>query len=301
MSTALGQRGTGLYGYKKTMNEKAHGLGSFRIHLLGAPRPIGMQLVQPDGEVTAGRLGIAIAEASDSGGPCITCRGDVGISHAKGLEIGNLALPVGHGREITESRSLSQRHTPRDLRRNGLMTTIGSRIRHRRKELGIDRRDLAKAVGISYTTLADLETERSKSTTVLDRIADKLGVSTEWLRTGRPKREGKVNESLATRPVRLDPDMIAETAKALRLYFERQGIAFSIEDDPELFIQAYGWRVELPEVPTPQNHIDFGSRLAGLKPKGVSADERGTGVPDVGTSPAEAGQRRRRANTRGDI
>lgn len=65
------------------------------------------------------------------------------------------------------------------------METIGDRIRAERKAQGIERGDLAKSAGIAYTTLADLENGRSKSTTALHKVAKRLGVRPEWLETGK--------------------------------------------------------------------------------------------------------------------
>lgn len=63
--------------------------------------------------------------------------------------------------------------------------TIGERIRSRREKLGIDRDDLAAAAGLTYSTIADLENGRSRSTTKLHLIAARLMTNTKWLETGR--------------------------------------------------------------------------------------------------------------------
>lgn len=69
------------------------------------------------------------------------------------------------------------------------MTTIGERIRAERERQEISREDLAKAAGISRTTLSDLELGYSKSTTALHKIAARLGVSASWLEQGRGRKE----------------------------------------------------------------------------------------------------------------
>ncbi len=53
---------------------------------------------------------------------------------------------------------------------------IGNRIRHARKKLGINMKDFAKKVGISYLTLYRVETDRvSPSVALLSDIAHHLG------------------------------------------------------------------------------------------------------------------------------
>ena len=76
------------------------------------------------------------------------------------------------------------------------MTTIGDRIRAEREAQGITRPDLARSAGISPTTLSDLELGRSKSTTALHKIAVRLGVSVNWLETGRGNRREELGEDL---------------------------------------------------------------------------------------------------------
>lgn len=83
----------------------------------------------------------------------------------------------------------SQRHSVTEFRLNVGMVTIGDRIRAEREAQGVDRKDLAKSAGIAYSTLADLEAGRSKSTTALHKIARRLGLRIEWLEYGKgPKR-----------------------------------------------------------------------------------------------------------------
>lgn len=72
------------------------------------------------------------------------------------------------------------------------MKTIGDRIRAVREEKGISRADLARAAGLAYSTLADLENGNSSGTTALHKIAEFLGVRARWFETGRGSREQMV-------------------------------------------------------------------------------------------------------------
>lgn len=65
------------------------------------------------------------------------------------------------------------------------MNSIGQRIREEREKQKITRAELARAAGIAATTLSDLELGRSKSTTGLHKIAERLGVRVSWLETGK--------------------------------------------------------------------------------------------------------------------
>ena len=77
------------------------------------------------------------------------------------------------------------------------MNSIGQRIREEREAQGVSRADLARFAGIAQTTLSDLELGRSKSTTGLHKIAERLRVRTSWLESGKgPKTNlGTTDES----------------------------------------------------------------------------------------------------------
>lgn len=85
------------------------------------------------------------------------------------------------------------RHSVTEVRSNSRMGTVGARIRFEREAQGVSREDLAKAAGIGVSTLSDLELDRSKSTTKLHRIAERLGVRTEWLETGKSPKQADVH------------------------------------------------------------------------------------------------------------
>ena len=69
------------------------------------------------------------------------------------------------------------------------METIGSRLRQEREAQGIDRKAFARATGIGYSTIAELERGGMQTSTKLRVIAEALGVSLSWIETGKgPKR-----------------------------------------------------------------------------------------------------------------
>lgn len=66
----------------------------------------------------------------------------------------------------------------------GDVSTIGTRIRQRRLELGLTQRDLAgPGVSPSYVSLIE-DDRRRPSIKALRRLAPKLDVSVVWLETG---------------------------------------------------------------------------------------------------------------------
>lgn len=93
-----------------------------------------------------------------------------------------------------------------------------------REAKGISRADLAKAAGLAYSTLSDLEGGKARSTTVLHHIAARLGTRVEYLETGKgsPERGASPDEDWAeitgvSQAVALgegsEPDEYAETHK----------------------------------------------------------------------------------------
>ncbi|MCW5699439.1 MAG: helix-turn-helix transcriptional regulator [Rhodospirillales bacterium] len=66
---------------------------------------------------------------------------------------------------------------------------LGQRIHGRRNELGWSQAELAKRAGVSQGTIAQLETAAITRTKHLVEIAHALGVSSEWLASGRGDKE----------------------------------------------------------------------------------------------------------------
>lgn len=76
---------------------------------------------------------------------------------------------------------------------------MGQRIKVRRKKLKMSRPELVKRSGIPYSTLADIENERQKSSTALHIIAKVLQTTPEWLSDeAGPEEAGETMESPLT-------------------------------------------------------------------------------------------------------
>src|SRR5207253_3515194 len=75
-----------------------------------------------------------------------------------------------------------------------LAETIGSRLKRLRLERGLSQRDLSSP-GVSYAYISRIEAgARSPSVKALRMLARKLGVSVEYLETGRDLGESEERE-----------------------------------------------------------------------------------------------------------
>jgi transcriptional regulator with XRE-family HTH domain len=65
---------------------------------------------------------------------------------------------------------------------------IGTRLHQQRLRLGLSQRDLAEP-GVSYAYISRIENgQRMPSVKALRKLAPKLGVSVDWLETGKENR-----------------------------------------------------------------------------------------------------------------
>lgn len=98
---------------------------------------------------------------------------------------------------------------------------MGERIRERRDELAYSQRDLQRASGVSGDVIVKLEHDaRRPRPSTIRRIAQALGVSVEWLTTGRGLREGQSTRRNQVE-VRPGEGRDEEAAESLELMFSR--------------------------------------------------------------------------------
>lgn len=69
-------------------------------------------------------------------------------------------------------------------------TTFGDRVRDRREAREMSQEQLAKASGVSQSTIAQIERGRNQGTKHILKLAGALGVRPEWLETGRGEMLG---------------------------------------------------------------------------------------------------------------
>lgn len=71
------------------------------------------------------------------------------------------------------------------------MNTFGTRLREARKDAGLSQPALAQKVGLSQTTISDIERGRNAGSTEAAALAAVLGVNALWLAEGKgPKHPG---------------------------------------------------------------------------------------------------------------
>lgn len=98
---------------------------------------------------------------------------------------------------------------------------MGERIRERRDELAYSQRDLQRASGVSGDVIVKLEHDaRRPRPSTIRRIAQALGVSVEWLTTGREFRDEQ-NARRNRAEVRPGDERNEETAESLERMFSR--------------------------------------------------------------------------------
>lgn len=172
----------------------------------------------------------------------------------------------------------------------GAMTTIGQRIRRIRTERGLTQKQLAAAVGMAQSTLAELEGGASKRTTRLLRIAEALGVSASELDPPRRRKSGSDDDGQpsatvlqATDPVqknvanesrlsRQDAVKMLGGYELVKNLFEHHKGAIRIESDLDLVERA----VEFLEVWDPAlSHALEAEVLERLSARGL-VSEKGT-------------------------
>lgn len=89
--------------------------------------------------------------------------------------------------------------------------TLGQRIRTNRQKLGVTQQQLAGALGVSPQHISAIEQEkRSPSLPSLAKLAEELGVSIDYLVTGK---EGIITDTVPA--IKADKGLAKETKKAL--------------------------------------------------------------------------------------
>lgn len=66
-----------------------------------------------------------------------------------------------------------------------MLETVGSRLKKARKYAGLTQVELAKKSGSKQGAISDLEGGRNESSTKLVEMAQAMGVSADWLATGK--------------------------------------------------------------------------------------------------------------------
>jgi len=104
--------------------------------------------------------------------------------------------------------------------------SIGKRIRKRRQELKLTQEDLARALGLTPQHISGIEQDkRSPSLSSLAKLAEELGVTVDYLVTGK---EGVIVDTIPA--IKADKKLSLESKKALvTLVKELHGVRGSNE------------------------------------------------------------------------
>jgi transcriptional regulator with XRE-family HTH domain len=89
--------------------------------------------------------------------------------------------------------------------------TLGQRLQSRRKALKYTQHELAEAIGLTPQHVSAIEQDkRAPSLSSLAKLAEVLGVTTDYLITGK---EGVITDTIAT--IKADKSLKLEVKKAL--------------------------------------------------------------------------------------
>lgn len=89
--------------------------------------------------------------------------------------------------------------------------SLGQRIRKRRQEMKLTQEEVAKALGLTSQHISAIEQDkRAPSITSLARLAEELGVSIDYLVTGK---EGIITDTVPA--IKADKKLKLEDKKAL--------------------------------------------------------------------------------------
>lgn len=173
--------------------------------------------------------------------------------------------------------------------------TFAATLRAIRKAKGMTQEQLALACGFTgQSRIGNYEADpgkkhaREPELNEIPVIAEALGVNINEL-FGQ-----EIASAGGSQSARLDAAKVAETVMALRKVFATRGSDFDVAEDPELFVLAYGIREQMSPVPSTEELIDFGMRLADMTPQGGNENERNDGFPARATHRVKAEKRRGR-------
>lgn len=172
--------------------------------------------------------------------------------------------------------------------------TTGELVKEARKAERVSQVELANAVEISQGALSDLESGRSRETTVLHRIAYYLGVAPRqldpywggWKKYVKKRHPTddighqvidpiQKNISSGSRLQRLDPVMIRNGFTIVSTFFTAHGGEFEVDTDPDLLTRAYEFEQTHDSTLLHSIEADVIARIAERK-GGISGQEEAT-------------------------
>lgn len=123
------------------------------------------------------------------------------------------------------------------------MTTLAHRIRQARRARNMTQAQLAAAMGVSRPAASQWESRTSPSapeTHRIERIAEVLGVSADWLLTGK----GEMIPDIEGAPIpggALDRNLLYRVTVALESHLVAEGMELDPVDKGETLLAVYDW------------------------------------------------------------
>lgn len=117
---------------------------------------------------------------------------EVALKDAKSLSSGDLRpvvledVVIGHGPYYRHAHMCADIDSSYAEGTIPKMATIGERVRARRKELGLNQVELAKAIGVYQSTVSDIENNKAFEAKTLIALSKVLLMSPQLIMTGEP-------------------------------------------------------------------------------------------------------------------
>lgn len=138
-----------------------------------------------------GPLQIVITAANNIADPCLRFAkrpGDHRLSHTSGLQVGDECVPV-HLRIITIVITIVNTNVIKKPITIAIMTTFKDRLIEARTEAKLTQKELGERVGVTQSTIGNLEAGTRNGTTKIAEIAFAVGVDALWLATGEGEKK----------------------------------------------------------------------------------------------------------------
>lgn len=173
------------------------------------------------------------------------------------------------------------------------MNTLADRLRLAMTEAGLNQVQLAQAVGVKPPSVNGWLSSKAKYLRGenLLKAARALGVSQEWLATGRgPMRGPDTEAEPGSQSVRIDPDTVRATHELLRGSYADAGKVYDIEAEPDLFAIVYERLANIAAEPQLADLVSIG-RAIEQRQQGAIGDKAESDRRASGSHPQQGGKR----------
>jgi len=179
------------------------------------------------------------------------------------------------------------------------MTTLGARLRQVRTEAQLSQEQAGQIAGVSKQAISHIENDRTKNpeAATLEPLARRLGVSLQWLMTGRGERapassdnsgvsrvetvvEPSTRSALASQTLRIDPAILLEAETWAQIFEANDGGGWPDLRRKQKEAEVYALIVADGGKLSAQHHAEFLREMTEL------ARKRTGGGDDRGEEPA---------------